>query len=71
MSLLHIPHPAGGKKPQRVMPLGPMPELPKPRTPEQKRADDLARWALYREVNREARNQRMREWRAAKKRKAA
>lgn len=70
MSLLHIPRPAGGKEGQRVTPLGPMPE-PTPRTPEQKRADDLARWALYRQVNRETRNQRMREWRAAKKRKSA
>lgn len=71
MSLLHVPAPAGGKEPVRVMPLGPMPGPVQPRTPEQKRADDLARWALYREINREARNQRMREWRAAKKRKAA
>lgn len=71
MSLLHIPHPTGGREPRREMPLGPMPEPAQARTPEQKRADDRARWEAYRQARREQINARQRARRAAKKRKSA
>lgn len=66
LDTLYMPLPAGVSG-RVVKPLGEFEEAPTPRTPQEQREHDRIRNAAYRERNREARNQRQREWKAARK----